>query len=95
MAAREKGAHIRTRTRCVSARRSKGLWQLNLERTDGSLFSIHAKALVNAAGPWVDHVLAAAIGLAAGLLVARRWAGRCCGCFTSLVSAASRCRAIA
>lgn len=23
------------------------------ERTDGSLFSIHAKALVNAAGPWV------------------------------------------
>ena len=53
MAAREKGAHIHTRTRCVSARRSKGLWHLHLERADGSLLSIRAKALVNAAGPWV------------------------------------------
>ncbi|WP_065258640.1 glycerol-3-phosphate dehydrogenase [Pseudomonas bananamidigenes] len=53
MAAREKGAHIHTQTRCVSARRAKGLWHLNLERADGSLFSITAKALVNAAGPWV------------------------------------------
>ncbi|VVN99597.1 glycerol-3-phosphate dehydrogenase [Pseudomonas fluorescens] len=53
MAAREKGAHVHTQTRCVSARRSKGMWQLNLERSDGSLFSIRAKALVNAAGPWV------------------------------------------
>ncbi|MGN7936883.1 glycerol-3-phosphate dehydrogenase [Pseudomonas sp. 22447] len=53
MAAREKGAHIHTRTRCVNARRSKGLWHLNLERADGSLFSIRSKALVNAAGPWV------------------------------------------
>jgi glycerol-3-phosphate dehydrogenase len=53
MAAREKGAHVHTRTRCINARRSKGLWHLHLERADGSLFSIHAKALVNAAGPWV------------------------------------------
>lgn len=53
MAAREKGAHVHTQTRCVSARRAKGLWHLNLERADGSLFSITAKALVNAAGPWV------------------------------------------
>ncbi|WP_409284709.1 glycerol-3-phosphate dehydrogenase [Pseudomonas protegens] len=53
MAAREHGAHVHTQTRCVSARRSKGLWQLELERADGSLFSISAKALVNAAGPWV------------------------------------------
>eukprot|EP01030_Chromulinospumella_sphaerica_P009183 gene9183-8994_t len=53
MAAREKGAHIHTQTRCVSARRSKGLWHLHLERADGSLLSIRAKALVNAAGPWV------------------------------------------
>lgn len=53
MAAREKGAHVHTRTRCVSARRTKSLWHLHLERADGSLFSIRAKALVNAAGPWV------------------------------------------
>ncbi len=53
MAAREKGAHIHTRTRCVNARRIKGLWHVHLEREDGTLFSVHAKALVNAAGPWV------------------------------------------
>ncbi|MDH0748594.1 glycerol-3-phosphate dehydrogenase [Pseudomonas sp. GD03842] len=53
MAAREKGAHIHTQTRCLNARRSNGLWHLNMERADGSLFSIRAKALVNAAGPWV------------------------------------------
>ncbi|ARU87556.1 glycerol-3-phosphate dehydrogenase [Pseudomonas sp. M30-35] len=53
MAARESGAHIHTQTRCSSARRSKGLWHIHLERADGSLFSIRARALVNAAGPWV------------------------------------------
>lgn len=57
MAAREKGAHIHTRTRCVSARRSKGLWHIHLERADGSLFSIRARGLVNAAGPWVARLL--------------------------------------
>ena len=57
MAARENGAHIHPHTRCVSARRSKGLWHLHLERSDGSLYSIRARALVNAAGPWVDRFL--------------------------------------
>ncbi|GLK88222.1 glycerol-3-phosphate dehydrogenase [Pseudomonas turukhanskensis] len=57
MAAREQGAHIHTRTRCVSARRSKGLWHVHLERADGSLFSIRAHALVNAAGPWVARFI--------------------------------------
>ncbi|MDN6860451.1 glycerol-3-phosphate dehydrogenase [Pseudomonas sp. CAN2814] len=57
MAARENGAHIHPRTRCVSARRSKGLWHLHLERADGSLYSVRARALVNAAGPWVDRFL--------------------------------------
>ncbi|WP_160083377.1 glycerol-3-phosphate dehydrogenase [Pseudomonas sp. 8AS] len=57
MAAREHQAHIHTRTRCVSARRSKGLWHLHLERSDGSLFSLRARALVNAAGPWVARFI--------------------------------------
>lgn len=57
MAARERHAHIHTRTRCVSARRSKGLWHLHLERADGSLFSIRSRALVNAAGPWVARFI--------------------------------------
>ncbi len=57
MAAKEKGAHVHTRTRCVSARRSKGLWHIHLERADGSLYSIRAHALVNAAGPWVARFI--------------------------------------
>ena len=53
MAAREKGAHIHTRTRCLRAERVDGLWQVELQHADGSLQSIRARALVNAAGPWV------------------------------------------
>lgn len=53
IAARENGAHIHTRTRCLSAQRVGGQWLVQLERADGSRFSITAKALVNAGGPWV------------------------------------------
>ncbi|CAG8866813.1 Aerobic glycerol-3-phosphate dehydrogenase [Pseudomonas fluorescens] len=53
MAAREHGAHVRTRTRCLSAKRVDGLWQVELEHPDGGRQSIRARALVNAAGPWV------------------------------------------
>ncbi|QQE85159.1 glycerol-3-phosphate dehydrogenase [Pseudomonas putida] len=53
MAAREQGAHIHTRTRCLRAERVDGLWQVELQHADGSLQTIRARALVNAAGPWV------------------------------------------
>lgn len=53
MAAREKGAHLHTRTRCLRAERVDGLWQVELQHADGSLQTIRARALVNAAGPWV------------------------------------------
>ncbi|MCU1721248.1 glycerol-3-phosphate dehydrogenase [Pseudomonas sp. 5P_5.1_Bac1] len=53
MAARERGAHILTRTRCLSARRSGKLWNVQVERADGSQQTIQARSLVNAAGPWV------------------------------------------
>lgn len=53
MAAREKGADIHTRTRCLRAERIDGLWQVELQHADGSLRTIRARALVNAAGPWV------------------------------------------
>ncbi|WP_313518001.1 glycerol-3-phosphate dehydrogenase [Pseudomonas sp.] len=53
IAARENGAHIHTRTQALSAQRSNGLWDVELQREDGSRFAIRARALVNAAGPWV------------------------------------------
>ena len=55
--AHQRGAHIHTRSRCISARRSKGLWHLHMERSDGTRYSTRAKALVNAAGPWVQRFL--------------------------------------
>ena len=57
MAAREKGAHIHTRTRCLSAKRAGGIWHVELQRQNGTRFSLRAKTLVNAAGPWVAQFI--------------------------------------
>jgi glycerol-3-phosphate dehydrogenase len=52
--ARELGADIRTHTEVVSARREEGLWRI--ETSNGE--TTRARALVNAAGPWVNAALA-------------------------------------
>ncbi|MBS0320459.1 MAG: glycerol-3-phosphate dehydrogenase, partial [Proteobacteria bacterium] len=56
LAARDKGATIRTRTKAVAARRDGRLWHVTLAGADGE-HTIQARALVNAAGPWVKDVL--------------------------------------
>jgi glycerol-3-phosphate dehydrogenase len=62
--AADRGADIRTRTRCVSARRESGLWRLDLEDRETSLrATATARMLVNTAGPWVSEVLGAVIGV--------------------------------
>ncbi len=53
-----RGADIRTRTRCTAARIMDGAWQLTLR--DGDV--VRARALVNAAGPYVSQVLADVVG---------------------------------
>ncbi|MAL90865.1 MAG: glycerol-3-phosphate dehydrogenase, partial [Pseudomonas sp.] len=40
-----------------SAKRAGGIWHVELQREDGSRFSLKAKALVNAAGPWVAQFI--------------------------------------
>jgi len=67
MQAAEKGARVLTRHRLVRARRSDGVWRAEVEdrRTNATL-TLAARALVNAAGPWVDHVLSDVLGLAVG-----------------------------
>jgi glycerol-3-phosphate dehydrogenase len=52
--AAERGAAIRTRTRCVRAERGAE-WRLILNAR-GRRDLVTARALVNATGPWVDHV---------------------------------------
>jgi glycerol-3-phosphate dehydrogenase len=56
--AANRGADIRTRTRCLAARVVDGAWRLSL--ADGT--DCAARALVNAAGPWVSQVLGDVIG---------------------------------
>lgn len=61
--AKERGAEVLTRTRCTAARREAGLWQARLEPIDGGpAREVAARALVNAAGPWVTDVLGRVAG---------------------------------
>ncbi len=54
LAAQEKGAVITTQTKCVNAKREHGKWQVTLEQQKSKAkYSISAKGIVNAAGPWV------------------------------------------
>jgi glycerol-3-phosphate dehydrogenase len=57
MAAAELGATILPRKRCLSAERQGGLWHVVLEdEQTGETTALQARALVNAAGPWVGDV---------------------------------------
>ena len=57
--AKRLGATILTRTTCVSARRNgvDRLWHAQIQAADGSMREVSAKAVINAAGPWVKEVL--------------------------------------
>jgi len=59
--AREQGADIRTRTRFLGATRDGDGWTATIADADGER-GVRARAIVNAAGPWVDHVVGAARG---------------------------------
>ncbi|MHA7185050.1 glycerol-3-phosphate dehydrogenase, partial [Burkholderia pseudomallei] len=60
--AQERGARILTRTKLVSAERRDGQWHARLQRADGSTLDVRARAIANAAGPWVGEVLHGALG---------------------------------
>ncbi len=56
--AAERGARVLTRTECVSAARVGGSWQAKLSSGE----TVSARAVVNAAGPWVKQVLNGRLG---------------------------------
>jgi glycerol-3-phosphate dehydrogenase len=61
--AAEHGAEIRTRTEFVAGRPENGLWRVELkDLASGRRDGLAARALVNAAGPWVTEVLAQRLG---------------------------------
>ncbi|WP_454884829.1 glycerol-3-phosphate dehydrogenase [Sphingomonas oryzagri] len=59
--ARERGADIRTRTHFVGAARDAEGWIAMIADAAGQQ-EVRARAIVNAAGPWVDHIVGAARG---------------------------------
>ena len=54
--AQARGADIRVGTKVISAERGEGIWHIVTEGPDGRA-DHHARALVNAGGPWVEEVL--------------------------------------
>ena len=64
MDARARGAEIRTRTGVESARRVDGTWTATLrDAVTGRAETVRAKAVVNAAGPWVSETLGGTLGV--------------------------------
>ncbi|MCP3388047.1 glycerol-3-phosphate dehydrogenase [Bradyrhizobium sp. CCGB12] len=57
------GTIILPRTRALSARREGDVWQLEMRGDDGGTEIVRARALVNAAGPWVQDVVQGVVGL--------------------------------
>lgn len=56
--AARRGAAIHTRTRFVSAAAENGVWRARcIRQRSGESLEIRARAIVNAAGPWVEQVL--------------------------------------
>jgi D-erythritol 1-phosphate dehydrogenase len=62
------GATVLTRTAATQAHRVDGLWRLDMRDAGGTTHRVSARALVNAAGPWVEDV----IGRVAGRNATRR-----------------------
>lgn len=61
MDAQARGATILTRTECIAVERLPDHWRVTLRDAAGKRV-VEASALVNAAGPWVDHVAKQALG---------------------------------
>ena len=57
MDAAARGASINTQTKCLGAQRHDGLWHVLVQKIDGKEYTIKAKTLINATGPWLDTML--------------------------------------
>ena len=64
--AAERGARILIRTACIGATRDDGHWLCELQSEDGSCTQVRARALVNAAGPWVESLIKETLSLSTG-----------------------------
>ncbi|KOO57582.1 glycerol-3-phosphate dehydrogenase [Rheinheimera sp. KL1] len=56
LAARQHGATICTRTRCIAAQRKSDHWLVTLQQRQQAPYQVKTKAIVNAGGPWVARL---------------------------------------
>lgn len=56
MDAKAHGATIMTRTECTAIRQTGTGWTADLRPDSDAVQQVEAKAIINAAGPWVDHI---------------------------------------
>jgi hypothetical protein len=57
---------VLVRTAASKARRVNGAWEVEFTATNGETSRATAKALVNAAGPWVENVINGVVGFQFG-----------------------------
>jgi glycerol-3-phosphate dehydrogenase len=57
-----RGTTIRTRTKCLSARRVDGVWEMTIATDGRPEETVRARLLINSAGPWVSQVLGSVLG---------------------------------
>ncbi len=60
--AKERGATVMTRTAATSARRIGSDWEIEFTAADGAKSKVRARAIANAAGPWVETVITGVTG---------------------------------
>ncbi|MER8572101.1 glycerol-3-phosphate dehydrogenase [Mesorhizobium sp. M1409] len=59
----QRGARVLTRTACIAARREDGLWSIDMQDGRmGAVTKVRARALINAAGPWVNDIVSRVAG---------------------------------
>lgn len=56
MQAREHAARILTRSKVIQAKAIDSLWQLTIKPQQGKTYTLRAKSLINAAGPWAESI---------------------------------------
>lgn len=61
--AARRGATILTRTRCTALQRGSHDWQATLADEGGHTWTVRARVVVNAAGPWAEQLLREQAGL--------------------------------
>lgn len=57
LAAQDQGATIFPRTECTHAEKLADRWRVTLKSSEGKTFTVEAKSIVNAAGPWAVSFL--------------------------------------